>query len=84
MAGEKKQLGRFLTATRWKDLLERKTHRWGISSTRSGDLLGIVDWYNPWRQYTFEPVVSSIFDGEYLIAIAGFLKEIMEQHKEAE
>ena len=59
----------------------RKTRQWQISSIRSGDFLGWVGWYGPWRQYCFYPDGGAVFNGECLLSIVKFLKEATAEHK---
>lgn len=50
-----------------------KTSVWGCYNKRSGDILGEVKWYAPWRQYCFFPTAryTTIFN-------AGCMKDIVE------
>lgn len=48
-----------------------KTRRWAVMS-KGGGSLGTVQWYAPWRRYTFEPWGSTTFDAACLREIASF------------
>ncbi len=49
------------------------TNRWVVCSGRTGDKLGNVLWYSPWRQDCFDPVNMTTFNSECLHEIATFL-----------
>ena len=53
-----------------------RTERWAVTSTSSGDRLGTVSWYGPWRQYVFEPMPDCVFNDGCLADITGFLSEV--------
>lgn len=40
----------------------RKTQFWIVTSKSSGDVLGYVKWYGPWRQYCFWPEGDTIWN----------------------
>ena len=52
-----------------------RTNRWTVDAARSGDLLGQVEWYAPWRQYVFEPEPGCVFNVGCLDDISAFLAE---------
>jgi hypothetical protein len=58
-----------------------KTEIWGIESRRSGDLLGIIQWYGPWRQYVFFPSEETLFNSGCLMDIREFISTLMEIRK---
>ncbi len=33
----------------------RKTHDYLVRNRHSGDMLGVIRWYGPWRQFCFFP-----------------------------
>ena len=53
-----------------------KTEIWRVTSMSSGDLLGGVCWYGPWRQYVFEPEDGTVFNNGCLNDISDFLSEM--------
>ena len=55
-----------------------KTKVWGIYAKASGDLIGDVSWYAPWRQYCFEAEPRTVWAGSCLQDVASFIKEQME------
>lgn len=52
-----------------------RTKTWGIVSKSSGDLLGVVEWYGPWRQYCFFPEEGMVFSKGCLEDINAFIEE---------
>lgn len=54
---------------------ERETTKvWEVVSRSSGDVLGIVKWYGPWRRYSFLPSDKTLFDEICLTDIIEKLK----------
>lgn len=49
-----------------------------VQSKSRRDLLGIIKWYGPWRQYTFEPEYATIFSRGCLQEIKDYLEKLME------
>lgn len=58
-----------------------KTEVWRVTSMSSGDLLGGVSWYGPWRQYVFEPEGGCVFNNGCLNDVSGFLAEMNASHR---
>lgn len=52
-----------------------RTQRWTVDGKRSGDILGVVEWYGPWRQYVFAPDPDTVFNLGCLLDIADFVAE---------
>jgi hypothetical protein len=52
----------------------RRTTVWDVRSRSRGDLLGRVQWYGPWRQYTFWPEAGVIFNPGCLDEITAFCR----------
>lgn len=48
----------------------RKTAIWRVVSRRRGDVLGIVQWFGRWRQYSFFPEPNTVFNQGCLKDIA--------------
>ena len=51
------------------------TWRWWITSKSSGDTLGSIRWYGPWRQYCFFPTEGTLFNSGCMESLVEFLKE---------
>ena len=54
-----------------------KTKLWEVRNKVSGDLLGQVRWYGPWRQYCFMPKSCTVFSGTCNTEISTFIEEQM-------
>lgn len=52
----------------------KRTSVWDVRSRSRGDLLGRVQWYGPWRQYTFWPEAGVIFNPGCLDELAEFCR----------
>lgn len=51
-----------------------KTDKWSVL-TNDGGLMGEVEWYGPWRQYTFNPFPGTTFNTTCLMDLTMFLGE---------
>jgi len=55
---------------------EFKTKVWQvITIALPNDVIGIVRWYGPWRQYCFVPAENTVYNAECLRDIAQFCQE---------
>lgn len=45
--------------------------------------LGAINWYAPWRKYTFSPVPSTVFEQDCLRDIASFIEVETKTHHAA-
>ncbi len=52
-----------------------KTARYRVLNRRSGAVLGVISWYAPWRQYTFNPAPNTVYSTGCLEDIADFILE---------
>jgi len=52
-----------------------KTRIWRVIATRNGALLGEIKWWGRWRQYTFFPEPSTIFNPDCMDEIGKFCRE---------
>jgi len=56
-----------------------KTSVWHCRSRSSDDeLLGIVEWYGPWRQYCFSPEAQTVFNVTCFDDISNFIRQLRE------
>jgi len=55
----------------------RRTQSYAVRSRRSGEFLGRIAWYSPWRRYVFSPMEMTDYDAECLEDIALFLGCLM-------
>ena len=62
-----------------------KTSVWECKNNRSGDVLGKVGWYGPWRQYCYfpEPYIEAVYSVGCLDDIEQFIKRLKEAREEA-
>jgi len=61
----------------------RKTGIYDVCSSRSGDVLGTIQWFGRWRQYTFWPVHGTTYNPECLRYIADTCARLSREHREA-
>ncbi len=54
----------------------KKTSVWYCLNTKSNYDLGLVRWYGAWRQYTFEPSETTVFNKGCLDDISDFLDQL--------
>lgn len=59
-----------------------KTSRWRVLNTKSGDELGIIAWYGPWRQYCFEPSQPAVYSAGCLNDIARFIGQLETERRQ--
>jgi len=54
-----------------------KTQVWRCENTSSGDELGIVKWYGPWRRYCYFPSGPAVYSAGCLKDITHFIEQLM-------
>jgi len=61
-----------------------KTGRFAVTNRKSNDVLGVIVWYGPWRQYAFAPTTeyATVYSPGCLRDIADFLRETTDEHRE--
>jgi hypothetical protein len=66
----------------FEEITEKRPHdsncrAWCVKNKKPGSILGVVVWYNPWREYCFEPEGwnETIFSPTCLRDIASFCSE---------
>lgn len=47
-----------------------------VFNNKSGEQLGILSWYKPWKQYVFSSHEGCVFNHSCLSDILGFLKSL--------
>lgn len=73
-------------------IIERKpvTNVWGVYSRRSGDCLGVIKWYAPWRGYCFvvdviamykDGIKDLVYSTGCMDDINNFIKKVMSERK---
>ena len=76
------RIGKYLTVHGGELLPGRKTRAWEVQGN-GGDVLGTVQWYGAWRQYTFDPTPGTTFNRDCLIDLANFLRRVNDEHRAA-
>jgi hypothetical protein len=78
------RIGDYMVARRRPPLPGRKTSRWNIENTKSGTLLGTVEWYGPWRQFCFLPnPIGLVFSAGCLNDLRQFVAKATADHRAA-
>lgn len=57
----------------------RKTHDYSVINRTSGETIGTIKWYGPWRQYCFFPAAGSVWSSGCLADIQTAVKRIREE-----
>lgn len=58
-----------------------KTESWDVENNKSGDLLGVIEFYPPFRQYGFIPFGDTVYDDGCLRDILDFVVLLNEKKK---
>lgn len=58
-----------------------KTKVIGIYSKSSGNRLGFIEWYSPWRQYIFEAEYAIIWNYTCLQDVVSVINQLMAERK---
>lgn len=71
----------------WIDIKEmdnpgKKTKRFWVVAKESGDTLGYIGWYVPWRKYWFEPSANTGFEWVCMREISDFIEKETKEHYE--
>ncbi len=59
-----------------------KTERWDVVSKAQGAVLGTIQWFGRWRQYTFDPKPGTTFNRACLQDLAEFLLMAQDAQRE--
>lgn len=62
----------------------RKTHLIDVFNRRSGEVLGSIKWWGPWRQYVFAPLAQTVFNKSCMNTIIEKIDELMDERKKKE
>lgn len=60
-----------------------KTDRFTVSGKNDLNVLGWIDWYSPWRRYTYHPTNQTLYDSSCLKEIAEFIDKQMQKRIDA-
>ncbi len=58
-----------------------KTSVWRLTNRESGNVVGFVGWYGPWRRYAFQPEADTVFESDCLAALSEFCARKTEEHR---
>lgn len=56
-----------------------RTTVWSCQNNKSGEELGVVKWYGPWRQYCYFPAQPSVYSAGCMDDIANFIRMLMDE-----
>jgi hypothetical protein len=60
---------------------KKKTKNFIVTNKKSGDHLGWINWYPPFRKYAFTSACDIVYDPNCLNDISSFLTNLMKEHK---
>jgi hypothetical protein len=60
-----------------------KTLTWFVVNKESGEAIGEIKWYGPWRRYSFFPFPETVYESDCLKDIGWFLIRATATHKTA-
>jgi len=49
---------------------------WSCCNRKSGEELGEVKWYAPWRQWVYSPTVQAVYSRDCLADIEDFISQL--------
>jgi hypothetical protein len=77
---DKERIGKYLVVCKWRRDPKKKTDKWSVQGLYNNGL-GVIAWYGPWRQYTFDPLEGTTFNKECLDDISRFLERVNKEHR---
>lgn len=60
----------------------RKTPRYEVRTSDTHFVLGTLEWYSPWRKFSFFPTENTVFEDQCLATIQGWLRILNSAHKQ--
>jgi len=68
---------KYIEFREWKALAVggRKTSTWDCINRKHKTVLGVVQWYGPWRQYVYLPYPDTVLSPDCLRDIAEFMEQ---------
>lgn len=60
-----------------------KTRVWKVRVKDGVGIIGMVEWYAPWRRYVFAPSDQTVYEQDCLRDIAAFVEQATADHKKA-
>lgn len=82
--GSRSQKPAYLKFHKLQKLENRKTSRWHVVSAHTGDLLAMISWYGPWRQYCVTEWTSEkqMWSSGCAHELGNFLEKVNREYKE--
>lgn len=65
------RLGNYMTA----NAIGMAPHECYTIQAKDGSMLGIVEWYERWHQYVFDPEAGAVFSHDCLAELVRFIQE---------
>ena len=63
------------------EVKKRKTKLLAIRNKNSEDIIGYIEWYGPWRQYTFFPEFDTVWNINCLNDVQEVIQKLMKDRK---
>lgn len=60
-----------------------RTMVWECRNNSSGDVLAVVKWYRPWRQYCLFTAPGVVFNCDCLLDVCEFMRRVQGEHAES-
>jgi hypothetical protein len=70
-------MAEFITIERVGLSKSDRTAVFHVKNRRSDDLLGVIGWYGPWRQYCFSPEPHTVYSSGCLADVEHFIRRAM-------
>lgn len=67
--------------SKWMVATSTAANGWEIVNKKSGDRLGYIEYYKPWREWVFGPQPGCYFSTACLSDLARFLEELNKEKK---
>ncbi len=62
----------------------RKTHKYEVLNRRRRTLIGVIQWYGPWRQFCFFPERGTVWSAGCLADMQDAIAKVKEHHQQAQ
>lgn len=59
----------------------KKTKTFYVLTKPDNVPLGLIQWYSPWRKYSFYPATGTIFERRCMLDIVQFMDDLMTEKK---
>jgi len=72
---------KWISITEVKPFVIKKTKTFWIVTKEGNQHLGIIQWYAPWRKYSFFPKPDTVWETQCLKDVTAFIENLMVEHK---